>query len=205
MDKEKEVSEIFGNKEETVDRKTEEQEDSKEKENSKDVPEHDVPSGNDKDQSKKTYTQEEVDAMMARARKKYTKGDSKEEIQDETVETQGDKEIEDSQEPQTDLSTGLTIDKLARAELKAGMAIAGVNPSKLVYACRMIDVADVLENGEYSEEKANTAIEEMLKVMPELKATQQQEQSQFYFGAPEQEEQNSQQEQKSVIDKIFGN
>lgn len=204
MDKEKEVREAFGNEEEKVNHTTEEQEKDK-----KDVPEHeDVPSGNDKDQSKKMYTQEEVDAMMARARKKYTKGESKEEKetpeQEVVEENQSKEESEDKQEPKNDLSTGLTIDKLARAELKAQMAVDGVNPSKLVYACRMIDVADVLENGEYSEEKARTAIEEMLKVMPELKATEQQEQSQFYFGAPEQEE-NPQQEQKNVISKIFGN
>lgn len=205
MDKEKEVSEVFGNKEETVDHKTEEKEEASKEKEEKETPEHeDVPSGDDKDQSKKTYTQEEVDAMMARARKKYTKSTDEKDVQEkeDIVETQ---DGETEQQPQNDLSTGLTIDKLARAELKAQMAVDGVNPSKLVYACRMIDVDGVLENGEYSEEKAKTAIEEMLKVMPELKVTQQQEQSQFYFGAPEQEEQNSQQEQKSVIDKIFGN
>lgn len=205
----KEVEKVFGNDEETVDHTTEEQKEDTPKDNSKedsskkDVPEHeDVPSGDEKDQSKKTYTQEEVDAMMARARKKYTKG-SKEEVLDEPEHIDEHQENTKPEE-QRDLSTGITVDKLARAELKAQMAIGGVNPAKLVYACKMIDVADVLdEAGQYSEEKAKTAIEEMLKVMPELKA-QQQEQNQFYFGAPEQEE-NSQQEQKSVIDKIFGN
>lgn len=203
MDKE-EVNKVFGN-DETVDHKTEEQE---EKDEQKEVPEHDeAPSDGDKNQRKKTYTQEEVDAMMARARKKYTKVDSKKESQEETleqevVEDQDEEKTKELEEPKNDLSTGLAIDKLARAELKAQMAIDGVSPAKLVYACKMIDVADVLENGVYSEEKAKTAIEEMLKVMPELKATQQQEQNQFYFGAPEQEEQK---EEKNVIDKIFGN
>ena len=86
------------------------------------------------------------------------------------------------------------------------MAIDGVNPSKLVYACRMIDVADVTdESGNYSEEMAKTAIEELLKVMPELKVTQQQTQNQFSFGAPEQQEQNPLQEEKDKISEIFGN
>lgn len=203
MEKE-EVNKAFGNENETVDHKTEEQEENI-NDGKKEVPEHEgVPSDDDKNQSKKTYTKDEVDAMMARARKKYTKGDSKKEEtpEQEVVENQDKETTKEVQEPQNDLSTGLAIDKLARAELKAQMAIDGVNPAKLVYACKMIDVADVLENGEYNEEKAKTAIEEMLKVMPELKATQQQEQNQFYFGAPEQEEQK---EEKNVIDKIFGN
>lgn len=204
MDKEKEN--VQNGQQENADHTAKDVEESlaqdKNSEQDQSNPKHeDVSSVDSKEQSKqKTYTQEEVDAMMARARKKYTKNsDSKEESQEETVTVE-------NQQQQRDLSTGITVDKLARAELKAQMAVDGVNPSKLVYACRMIDVADVLdESGQYSEEKAKTAIEEMLKVMPELKATSQQEQNSFYFGAPEQEEQNSQQEQKNTISKIFGN
>ena len=48
-------------------------------------------------------------------------------------------------------------------------------------------------------------IEELLKVMPELKVTQQQTQNQFSFGAPEQQEQNPLQEEKDKISEIFGN
>ena len=87
------------------------------------------------------------------------------------------------------------------------MAIDGVNPAKLVYACRMIDVNDVLdETDNYNEELAKTAIEDMLKVMPELKATQSEGQPSFYFGAPEQSKQTDPaQEEKDEISKIFGN
>lgn len=169
--------------------------------------------GENKDGKSKMYTQEQVDAMMARARKKYTKGSNEQvPVESETVPTE-DKPVdeqeptdEEVQEEPRDLSTGITVDKLARAELKAQMAIDGVNPSKLVYACRMIDIADVVdESGNYSEEMAKTAIEEMLKVMPELKATQQQEANTFSFGAPEQQEQNPLQEEKNKISEIFGN
>lgn len=171
-----------------------------------------------KDGKEKMYTQAQVDAMMARARKKYTKGSEQvaendvpgEGKQTSTEDTSTDGEEnpnkEDVEEEPRDLSTGITVDKLARAELKAQMAIDGVNPSKLVYACRMIDVADVTdESGNYSEEMAKTAIEELLKVMPELKVTQQQTQNQFSFGAPEQQEQNPLQEEKDKISEIFGN
>lgn len=237
MADEKEISNAFGNDveetkgKETVDQ-TENQVKDETKDNSDDVKDeskNDDPSidsknegadikGENKDGKEKMYTQAQVDAMMARARKKYTKGseqvaendvpgeDKQTSTEDVSVDGEENPNKEDVEEEPRDLSTGITVDKLARAELKAQMAIDGVNPSKLVYACRMIDVADVTdESGNYSEEMAKTAIEELLKVMPELKATQQQTQNQFSFGAPEQQEQNPLQEEKDKISEIFGN
>lgn len=223
MADEKEISNAFGNdiedtkNEKTVDQ-TENQVKDETKGNSDDVKDeskNDDPSidsknegadtkGENKDGKEKMYTQAQVDAMMARARKKYTKGS--EQVAENDVPGEENPNKEDTKEEPRDLSTGITVDKLARAELKAQMAIDGVNPSKLVYACRMIDVADVTdESGNYSEEMAKTAIEELLKVMPELKVTQQQAQNQFSFGAPEQQEQNPLQEEKDKISEIFGN
>lgn len=237
MSDEKEISDAFGNDveetkgKETVDQ-TENQVKDETKGNSDDVKDeskNDDPSidlknegadtkGENKDGKEKMYTQAQVDAMMARARKKYTKGseqvaendvpgeDKQTSTEDVSVDGEENSNKEDVKEEPRDLSTGVTVDKLARAELKAQMAIDGVNPSKLVYACRMIDVADVTdESGNYSEEMAKTAIEELLKVMPELKVTQQQTQNQFSFGAPEQQEQNPLQEEKNKISEIFGN
>lgn len=237
MADEKEISNAFGNDveetkgKETVDQ-TENQVKDETKGNSDDVKDeskNDDPSidsknegadtkGENKDGKEKMYTQAQVDAMMARARKKYTKGseqvaendvpgeDKQTSTEDVSVDGEENPNKEDVKEEPRDLSTGITVDKLARAELKAQMAIDGVNPSKLVYACRMIDVADVTdESGNYSEEMAKTAIEELLKVMPELKVTQQQAQNQFSFGAPEQQEQNPLQEEKDKISEIFGN
>lgn len=165
--------------------------------------------GENKDGKEKTYTQAQVDAMMARARKKYMKGSDEQEQpaeEDSNVENPKGDSSEETQQ-QRDLSTGITVDKLARAELKAQMAIDGVNPAKLVYACRMIDVNDVLdETGNYNEELAKKAIEDMLNVMPELKTIQSEGQPNFYFGAPEQSKQtDSAQEEKDEISKIFGN
>ena len=71
----------------------------------------------------------------------------------------------------------------------------------------MVDIANVLDNGQFSEEKAKSEIETLLQEWPELK-TQAAEQSNgngFYFGAPEQEEQNQEDKQKGMFSSIFGN
>lgn len=188
MDKEKET--VQQEQQENANHKASESQNSKHEE---------VPSVDDKKQSKeKTYTQAQVDAMMAKARKKYKKNDIKEE---QTEDTQ-----QDTQESQRDLSTGITVEKLAQAELKAEMAIQGITPQKVARAVRLIDVNDVLdETGQYSEKKAQEAIEELLKEWPELKQTSQKERNSFDFGAPEQKEQDPQQNTKGAISKIFGN
>jgi len=186
MDKEKE--------EKTVDHMTEESQEDAEHEGATSV-------GGNEEQSKekeKVYTQSQVDAMMAKARKKYTKGDINEEKISNVQQEQGG--------PERDLSTGITVEKLAQAELKAEMAINGMNPQKIARAVRLVDIQDVLdESGQYSDEKAKEAIEELLKEWPELKQASQQESNSFNFGAPEQEEQDSNQNSKSAISKIFGN
>lgn len=206
------VSKVFGNEnpaEETkVDPKATEQKESEKKEI--DQKQEGTESASENQQSKKSYTQEEVDAMMAKARKKYMgKGDviNKEEIaevgkvaKELTDETEVD-------EQRQDLATGITVDRLAQAELKASMAISGVNPSKVQRAVRLIDINNVIEDGMYSEEKAKTEIETLLQEWPELK-TQISDDSNgngFYFGAPEQEEQDTEAKQKRMFASAFGN
>lgn len=155
----------------------------------------------DKKQSGKTYTQAEVDAMMAKARKKYSKNESQEEAPSDTT----DAPKEDPLQTQ-DLATGITIERLAQAELKAEMAISGVDPSKVSRAVRLIDINEVLDNGEYSDAKAKTVIETLMKEWPELKQSKADtNENQFYFGVPGQEEQQDKDKQKSVISSIFGN
>lgn len=172
--------------------------------------------GDDKKQSGKTYTQAEVDAMMAKARKKYV-GKTKEDpangatADDGAVnpdEEGGTPQEEEGQETDQgqDLATGLTIEKYAQAELKASMAIAGVNPKKVQRAVRLIDAANVIENGQFSEEKAKQEIEALLQDWPELKMAENgSDDNAFYFGAPEQAEQNSEEKQKGIFSSIFGN
>lgn len=206
------VSKVFGNEnpaEETkADPKATEQKEPEKKETEQ--KQESAESASENKQSTKVYTQEEVDAMMAKARKKYMgKGDAinKEETAEvgEVAEEPTDETKVDEQ--RQDLATGITVDRLAQAELKASMAISGVNPSKVQRAVRLIDINNVIENGLYSEEKAKTEIETLLQEWPELK-TQASDDSNgngFYFGAPEQEEQSQEEKQKGMFSSIFGN
>lgn len=195
------VKKVFGNDTETpvdekADPKATEQKESEQKQ------EGTVSADEDKKQSSKTYTQAEVDAMMAKARKKYT---GKVNETDQVEEVVKDEE-ENPTATEQDQATGLTIEKYAQAELKASMAIAGVNPSKVQRAVRLVDIANVLENGQFSEEKAQAEIETLLKDWPELKTSSSNGNgNSFYFGAPEQEEQNQEEKQKSMFSSIFGN
>lgn len=206
-----EVSKAFGNDEKVepiakeeplkVDPKTEEEEGKAATPKQENVP------SVDKTQSK-TYTQAEVDAMMAKARKKYTGKDEEVVVpalvdvpEDEaTVET-----LADPMQSQ-DLATGITVERLAQAELKAEMAIGGVDPSKVARAVRLIDIMEVMENGQYSEMKAKTAIETLMTEWPELKQSKEEnKENQFFFGVPGQDEQNQQEKQKNQFSNIFGN
>lgn len=163
-----------------------------------------------KKQSGKTYTQEEVDAMMAKARKKYM-GKTNEDPENEpptndSKQSTGDKPPEQEGDQTQDLATGLTIEKYAQAELKASMAIAGVNPQKVQRAARLIDITNVIENGQFNEAKAKQEIEALLKDWPELKqAKEESNGNAFYFGAPEQSEQDQEEKQKGIFSSIFGN
>lgn len=195
------VKKVFGNDTETpvdekADPKATVQKESEQKQ------EGTVSADDDKKQSSKTYTQAEVDAMMAKARKKYTGKINEPEPVEEVVKD----EKENPTAVEHDQATGLTIEKYAQAELKASMAIAGVNPSKVQRAVRLVDIANVLENGLFSEEKAKAEIETLLKDWPELKTSSSNGNgNSFYFGAPEQEEQNQEEKQKGMFSSIFGN
>lgn len=193
------VTKAFGNEEpakETADPKaTEQKESDHEQEGAESASE-------DKKQSGKTYTQAEVDAMMAKARKKYSKNDGQEEA---PTNTSADESKEEPSKTQ-DLATGITVERLAQAELKAEMAILGVEPSKVSRAVRLIDINEVLDNGQYSDTKAKEAIESLMQEWPELMQSKaENNENQFYFGVPGQEEQQDKDKQKSVISSIFGN
>lgn len=193
------VTKAFGNEEsakETADPKAAEQKDSNQEQEGTES------ASEDKKQSGKTYTQAEVDAMMAKARKKYSKNDGQEEAPADTSANESKEEPSKTQ----DLATGITIERLAQAELKAEMAILGVDPSKVSRAVRLIDINEVLDNGQYSDTKAKEAIETLMQEWPELKQSKaDSNENQFYFGVPGQEEQQDKDKQKSVISSIFGN
>lgn len=214
MENKEDISNAFGNEiedvkanEETVDQKNEM--DSKDTEEHKESKtEHENVPSNDKSNhgDEKKYTQAQVDAMMARMRKKYTKGANDENRDEQTKEdvNQQESDANKAGDNTRDLSTGITVERLAQAELKAEMAICGINPQKIARAVRLVDVADCLdETGEYNQEKAQEAINSLIQDWPELKQVQQQDNT-FEFGAPGQEE-HDQNTEKSMISKIFGN
>lgn len=174
----------------------------------------------DKTQSGKTYTQGEVDAMMAKARKKYQKGGVTAETEetaatedeaaagtDGATETPAVDPAQPAVQAQRDPATGMLVTKLARAEIKSELAIAGVDPTKISRAARLIDPEEVMENGEYSEAKAKEAVNTLLADWPELKSTEDQAAAAniFSFGAHQQEETDAAEATKNQISSIFGN
>lgn len=204
---EKEISKAFGNEQPKAEKKEEPaQADPKAKVND---PEQEgaVSAGDDKKQ--KTYTQEEVDAITAKMRKKYQgKGAPTQEAEPvaEADPKENTSDDEESQElPVNDLATGISMDKYVQAELKGTMAMADVDPKKLGRAVRLIDPATVIENGIFSEEKAQHEIEMLLQEWPELKRAEQgTENNSFSFGAPLQDE-NSENNTATKVSHIFGN
>ncbi|MCI9523584.1 MAG: hypothetical protein HFF01_00850 [Erysipelotrichaceae bacterium] len=204
------ISNAFGNEqnqekvvENEADPKAEEKQD-----NAETKQEGAVSASKNKEQSERTYTQAEVDAMMTKARKKYTNKANGQELNKENpLENEEPKaEEQNIEQPNQalDLSTGITIERLAQAELKAQMAISGIDPSKVQRAVRLIDVNEVLENGQFSEPKAIEAVNLLLQEWPELKKAKDEQQNVFSFGAPDQQEQQKE-EQKGMFSKIFGN
>lgn len=204
------ISNAFGNEqnqekvvENEADPKAEEKQD-----NAETKQEGTVSASKNKEQSERTYTQAEVDAMMTKARKKYTNKANGQELNKENpLENEEPKaEEQNIEQPNQalDLSTGITIERLAQAELKAQMAISGIDPSKVQRAVRLIDVNEVLENGQFSEPKAIEAVNLLLQEWPELKKAKDEQQNVFSFGAPDQQEQQKE-EQKGMFSKIFGN
>ena len=174
----------------------------------------------DKVQSGKTYTQVEVDAMMAKARKKYQKGGVTAETEetaatedeaaagtDGATETPAVDPAQPALQAQRDPATGMLVTKLARAEIKSELAIAGVDPTKIARAARLIDPEEVMENGEYSEAKAKEAVKTLLADWPELKPSEDQAAAAntFSFGAHQQEETDATEATKNQISSIFGN
>lgn len=176
--------------------------------------------GENETQRGKTYTQAEVDAMMAKARKKYQKGEVTAETEEasatedkpaagteEATETPVADPMQPAVQAQRDPATGMLVTKLARAEIKSELAIAGVDPTKIARAARLIDPEEVMENGEYSEAKAKEAVKMLLADWPELKPLEDQAAAAntFSFGAHQQEETDAAEVTKNQISSIFGN
>lgn len=128
-----------------------------------------------------------------------------EKTSDESDKQETDDKPEEQPKPTNDLATGISMDKYVQAELKGVMAVCDIDPKKLGRAVRLIDPALCMENGEFSEQKANQEVQNLLAEWPELKRTQQDASGNaFYFGVPGQKE-NEQDKVNNKISSIFGN
>lgn len=190
------VSKAFGNEPEKPE--AEENTDPKPENTDKGKPEKENPkSDKGAPAEKKTYTQAEVDAMLARTRKKYQKG--------ATDEAPAEDKQDQPEQPEETPANGIPMDKYIRAELKGVMAMSDVAAKKIGRAAMLIEPADVMENGVYSEEKAKQEIEKLLQEWPELKRAEVgSENNDFSFGAPRQDE-NTETALATKVSQIFGN
>lgn len=136
----------------------------------------DVSSTNE-EQPVKTYTQEEVDAMVGKAKHK----EKEKQKTNATAETLEKQRVEDNSPkkeatPTATTDSKVTIDvrayqvQVAQAEIKVALATQGVDTSKLHRIARLIDAENVLgETGEVNPEALNKEIETLLSEWPELK------------------------------------
>lgn len=194
-----ELSNVFGNE---APKTTEEEREENQNSTSEEVSneEEDDSTEAENESQKKTYTQAEVDAMMARVRKKYSKSSSEEEAVSE--ETPSDNVVELSEEVSEEAES--FDPRYAKAEMKAFMATSGeIDPKKVQRAINLINLDKIMAFGEFNEQQAKNELEELLKDWPELKTTGTESNS-FYFGAKEQEE-RTEDKQKGAIARIFGN
>lgn len=93
------------------------------------------------------------------------------------------------------------LTKYAQAELKAAMAVQGVDPAKLDRASRLVGAEEILENGEVNVERMHEIISELLQSWPELQRQQSKDQK-VKFGLGQA---GSETGANSALSEIFGN
>ena len=147
---------------------------------------------------KKTFTQEELDAAISKEKAKVK---AKYEKQLKAVNGEDTPPADPAKDQAPAVDTTPFIQAAARAEIKAALAMAGVQPEKIAYAVRLIDTAEVLVEGAVSDEKTKKAVEDMLKSFPELKKTEGNQNPTFKVGAPGNQNPNS---LDSELEKAFG-
>lgn len=148
----------------------------------------------DKDQGNKpkTFTQDEVNALIGKEKAKFQK-----KIKD----LSGDEEKKPGEGEKTQENP--FIQKYAQAEIKASMMSNGIDPSKVARAVRLIDTTEVInETGEVDAEKLNKAIADLLKDWPELKATKDDQKNGFKIGGDKEKDKGN---AEDLIAKAFGN
>lgn len=123
----------------------------------------------------KTFTQEEVNALIAKE-KARAKNKVKQKLKQEEP-TEADEDVE--QEPQVNPY----LERYAQAEIKVAMTTQGIDPNKVNRAVRLIDHNTVLtEDGDIDVEKLNGSIADLLKEWPELAPANEVERKGFKIG-----------------------
>lgn len=148
--------------------------------------------------AEKTYTQAEVEALiqerLARVKAPATAAKPAEPVvapapQDNAVQEQ--------------LAAMQQV--LIQAEVKAQMAMNGVQPEKVERACRLVDTKKCVgKEGQPDAEKIKAEIEALVKDFPELKATTAEGSAGFKIGA-DGTAQDKSKESTDAISRIFGN
>ncbi|MCE5322135.1 DUF4355 domain-containing protein [bacterium] len=125
----------------------------------------------------KTFTQTEVDDIvkkrLGRERKSWESAQEEERNKAQMTEAEKAKaEKEAAEKKAKDTSTAANT-RVIRAEAKVQALAAGIKADRLNYALRMLDLSDidVDDNGEPDTGAIKTAVEALLKDVPELKAT----------------------------------
>lgn len=150
--------------------------------------------GSDEGAAGKTFTQAEVDALIAKE-KARAKKQSKKQTEDTTK--------TDGEETSTKQEVNPYIDKYAQAEIKFAMTQNGIDATKANRAVRLIDQSTVLtEDGEVDIEKLNTAIADLLKEWPELASTKDADGKGFKIGA---DQSKNKAKDEDLIAAAFGN
>lgn len=140
----------------------------------------------------KTFTQEEVNALIGKEKAKFQKKIKDISGEDEKKPGEGEKSQENP-----------FIQKYAQAEIKASMMTNGIDPLKVARAVKLIDTTEVLnETGEVDAEKLNKAIADLLKEWPELKTSKDGGKDGFKFGSDQKKDKGN---TDDLISKAFGN
>lgn len=114
----------------------------------------------------KTFTQEEVNALIGKEKAKFQK-----KLKELSTTDDGEK----SKEAETKTGTQEAnpyLAKYAQAEIKVAMTMNGIDPQKVARAVKLIDTSEVLtDSGDIDSTKLNESIANLLKEWPELKTS----------------------------------
>lgn len=155
--------------------------------------------GNEDGANEKTFTQAEVDALVAREKARAKRQAEKDASKASNTEAINQDEAKSSSVDQVNPY----LEKYAQAEIKVAMTQNGIDASKVNRSVRLIDHNTVLdEDGVIDVEKLNTAIADLLKEWPELAPSQDEGGKGFKIGSDKNRQQGT---DEDLLAAAFGN